>query len=137
MKMNRWISGLGLLLLVAQGCIIVDDSSSSGGTVGTGGGGGTGTSDVLFYEPGCLESLDCEVGATCFDVSYDNGSYIGYDTMCTDYCAFDSDCPGLGICESIDGSAVLCWDTCVTSSDCYAGWGCWMLTTGDWTCLPE
>ena len=106
-------------LLAGSGCVVVTDN------------------DLLFYEPGCVDSLDCEVGSTCFDVSYDNGSYIGYDTMCTDYCAFDSDCPGLGICESIDGSSVICWDTCTYSSDCYAGWGCWMLTTGDWTCLPE
>lgn len=70
---------------------------------------------VPTYEP-CATFADCgDAADNCLLIV----SGASSDSVCTRSCARDTDCPGVGSCES-----AVCLDTCTSDANCISGWSC-------------
>lgn len=118
------LATLGLGALGASGCIIVSDDDDP---------------DLFTYEL-CSDDLDCPGRDSCFSITFDTGSRVVTDNMCTRGCTDDFDCPFGGGCYEVAGSSrAICYERCVDDFDCPVGFGCIETFGGarDFICLPE
>ncbi|MDQ3037639.1 MAG: hypothetical protein M3Y87_34920 [Myxococcota bacterium] len=102
---------------------------------------GCGNDGVRAYDectPGT--TAQCEGGTGCFTIAVD-GVSAG---MCTTECRDALDCPRdargqLGQCIAFPGGPFTCFESCIDSADCAAGWACTTSAGGDTfppICLP-
>jgi hypothetical protein len=101
-----------------------------------------GSDEVRAYDECAIGSIDqCEPGTGCFTISLE-GIAAG---LCTDFCSSSLDCPldargFAGECISFAGGDFTCFESCIDSSDCAAGWACRTSAGADSfppICLPD
>ncbi|MFO0547715.1 MAG: hypothetical protein U0271_04955 [Polyangiaceae bacterium] len=93
-------------LVTAAGCVIVPDDD--------------------YREPyeACYADWQCLGGTDCWTVSVDYTSHEATESMCTDTCWYDSDCPYDGACVAANSGPRLCYDRCYDDFDCEYGFAC-------------
>ena len=86
---------------------------------------------VLALGSGCV--LVVEERAACFDdLDCLGDAFCDIDGFCTDFCNFDSDCPGLDLCDTSSGFCFTPLPGCSSDIDCDMGDFC----AGDGLCYP-
>src|SRR5687768_14367924 len=87
---------------------------------------GCGSDPVRAYDECAIGSVtECESVTASFAIAVD-GMTAG---MCTRECGDSLDCPldvraFSGLCVAFPGSPFTCFESCVSSLDCAAGWAC-------------
>jgi hypothetical protein len=89
--------------------------------------------DAATYEA-CTTSDDCAAAADgCETISTDSSTR----SMCSRTCTADTGCPGGGRCIDFGATGrAICFDACVGSATCEAGWSCQNAAAGVDVCLP-